>query len=44
MKRYGQILHLRPECRDEYVRQHAAVWPGVLAQIRRVRESEAFPG
>jgi L-rhamnose mutarotase len=35
MKRYGQILHVRPECRDEYVRQHAAVWPGVLAQIRR---------
>jgi L-rhamnose mutarotase len=35
MKRYGQILHVRPECQDEYVRQHAAVWSGVLAQIRR---------
>jgi len=35
MKRYGQILHVRPECREEYVRQHAAVWPGVLARIRR---------
>ena len=35
MKRYGQVLHLRPEHRDEYVRQHAAVWPGVLEQIRR---------
>ena len=35
MKRYGQILRLRPECQDEYVRMHAAVWPGVLAQIRR---------
>jgi L-rhamnose mutarotase len=35
MKRYGQILKLRREFQDEYVRQHAAVWPGVLAQIRR---------
>jgi L-rhamnose mutarotase len=35
MKRYGQILKLRPEFEDEYVRQHAAVWPGVLAQIHR---------
>ena len=35
MKRYGQILKLRPEHRDDYVRHHAAVLPGVLAQIRR---------
>ena len=35
VKRYGQVLHVRPEHRDEYVRQHAAVWPGVLEQIRR---------
>ncbi|HEX6398160.1 MAG TPA: L-rhamnose mutarotase [Steroidobacteraceae bacterium] len=35
MKRFGQVLKLRPEFRDEYVRHHAAVWPGVLAQIRR---------
>ena len=35
MKRFGQILKLRPEFQDEYVRQHAAVWPGVLAQIHR---------
>ena len=35
MKRYGQVLKLRPEHRDDYVRRHAAVWPGVLAQIRR---------
>src|SRR5689334_25392357 len=35
MKRYGQVLKLRPEYRDDYVRHHAAVWPGVLAQIRR---------
>src|SRR5262245_27358169 len=35
MKRFGQVLHVRPEFRDEYVRHHADVWPGVLAQIRR---------
>ena len=35
MKRYGQILKLRAEFRDDYVRRHAAVWPGVLAQIHR---------
>ena len=35
MKRYGQILKLRPEHRDDYVRHHAEVWPAVLEQIRR---------
>lgn len=35
MQRYGQILKLRPEFQADYVRHHAAVWPGVLAQIRR---------
>ena len=35
MRRFGQILHVRAEFRDEYVRQHKAVWPGVLAQIHR---------
>ena len=35
MRRFGQILKLKPEHRDEYVREHAAVWPDVLAQIRR---------
>ena len=35
MKRYGQILKLRPEHRDDYVRRHAEVWPAVLEQIRR---------
>ena len=33
MKRFGQIIHLKPDCADEYVKQHAAVWPGVLAMI-----------
>lgn len=33
MKRYGMVIHLRPDCVDEYKRLHAAVWPGVLAKI-----------
>ena len=33
MKRFGQIIHLKPECADEYVKHHAAVWPGVLTMI-----------
>jgi L-rhamnose mutarotase len=35
MKRFGQLLKLRPEHQADYVRHHAQVWPGVLAQIRR---------
>lgn len=35
MKRYGQLLKLRPEHESEYVRQHAAVWPEVLDRIHR---------
>lgn len=33
MQRIAQLIRLRPECRDEYIRYHAAVWPGVLATI-----------
>ena len=35
MKRYGSVIGLRPEQMAEYKRVHAAVWPEVLAQIRR---------
>jgi L-rhamnose mutarotase len=35
MKRYGQLLKVRPEHEAEYVRQHAAVWPEVLERIHR---------
>jgi L-rhamnose mutarotase len=35
VRRFGQVLKVRPEHRDEYIRQHAAVWPEVLAQIHR---------
>lgn len=34
MKRYGQLIGLKPEHYEEYVQAHAAVWPGVLAKIR----------
>ncbi len=33
MRRYGQIIHLRPECEAEYIRDHAEVWPSVLETI-----------
>jgi L-rhamnose mutarotase len=34
VKRYGQLIGLKPEHYEEYVRAHADVWPGVLAKIR----------
>ncbi len=33
VRRYGQILRVRPEHEAEYIRYHEAVWPGVLQQI-----------
>jgi L-rhamnose mutarotase len=33
LKRYGQVLGVRPESVEEYVRYHAAVWPEVLRTI-----------
>lgn len=33
MKRFGQVIGLKPEHFDEYVKAHAAVWPGVLERI-----------
>ena len=33
MKRYGQVIALRPEAEAEYIRYHAAVWPAVLKTI-----------
>jgi len=35
MKRYGQVIHLKPEKYEEYKKLHAAVWPGVLDMIHR---------
>ena|SRR5215469_9633022 len=34
VKRCGQIIGLRPEAYEEYVKYHAAVWPEVLKAIR----------
>jgi L-rhamnose mutarotase len=33
MKRYGQVVRLKPESRDDYLRYHKTVWPGVLRTI-----------
>ena len=33
MKRYGMVIKVRPEKREEYARLHAAVWPDVLKMI-----------
>ena len=33
MRRIAQLIRLRPEFRDEYIRHHEAVWPTVLATI-----------
>ena len=33
MKRFGQTILLKPEGAEEYIKQHAAVWPGVLSMI-----------
>jgi L-rhamnose mutarotase len=34
VKRYGQIIRLRPEFKEEYIKYHAQVWPEVLNLIR----------
>ena len=35
MKRYCQLVRVKPEAIAEYERIHAAVWPGVLDMIRQ---------
>ena len=32
--RYGSVIGLRPDKLEEYKEMHAAVWPGVLKQIK----------
>ena len=34
MIRFGQTIRLKPEKAGEYIRHHAAVWPGVLKMIK----------
>jgi len=33
MRRFGQVIRLKPEGAAEYIRHHAAVWPAVMAKI-----------
>ena len=35
VRRYGQILRVRPERREEYIRHHQAVWPEVRQALAR---------
>jgi len=35
MQRFGRVLKLKAGAEKEYERQHAAVWPEVLAAIRK---------
>jgi len=35
MKRFGQIIKIRPEHFERYKKYHAAVWPEVLEQIKK---------
>jgi len=35
MRRYGMVLKVKAEKFEEYKRLHAAVWPEVLAMIRK---------
>lgn len=34
MKRFGQTIRLKPEGVNDYIKHHAAVWPGVLSKIK----------
>jgi L-rhamnose mutarotase len=34
MRRFGQLIGLRPEKLEEYKRYHASVWPEILAALR----------
>jgi L-rhamnose mutarotase len=35
MKRYGQLIGIKPEHLERYKKYHAAVWPEVLDMIRK---------
>lgn len=39
MKRFGQMIYLKPEGAKEYIRHHANVWPGVLSKIKECKLS-----
>jgi len=35
MRRFGQVIRLKPEHAQEYIAYHAEVWPGVLKMIKK---------
>ncbi len=35
VRRFGQVIGLKPEMKEKYVEMHANTWPGVLDQIRK---------
>jgi len=35
MKRSGQVIRLKPEMREEYLRLHAEPWPSILETLKR---------
>ena len=35
MQRYGMVIGVNPDLKADYIRLHAAVWPGVLAMIHQ---------
>ena len=35
MKRYGMVIHVRPEKLEEYKKYHAKVWPEVMDMIKQ---------
>lgn len=44
VRRFGQIIKLKPEHVAKYKEIHAAVWPGVLEQIKasNIRDCNLF--
>ena len=34
MKRFGQVIRVKPEHVDEYIEYHKAIWPGVAKMIK----------
>ena len=34
MKRYGQVIRVKPEMVEKYIELHANPWPEVIAQIK----------
>jgi len=40
MKRYGQLIGIKPEAFEEYKRYHAAVWPGILEDDPRLQHPQ----